>query len=283
MCDNIHKFKSFTDAVKNIFGINYYNGYTKNMLIDYCKDNNITINDLLIKNSDKFCKFCGNKLSSNTKTFCNSSCAAKYNNSRRVLSKETKEKIGRSIRNRNENCRKSNDLGIERIGGKYANINICKICGKEFLTKHKNSTYCSCECVHKDPIYINKLRIAQLNLVESGKHIGWAKRNNMPKSEQIWESLLIKNGIIYNHEDRSYPRYSMDFCITKGFNKIDVELDGKQHDWKQRQESDKIRDEILTQNGYIVYRIKIPRNIKDNMDDYLNLEFEKFLNFYLSL
>ena len=51
------------------------------------------------KNPNK-CKFCNNIIlyKGRYKKFCNSSCAAKYNNSNRVVSDNTKGKISNSMR-----------------------------------------------------------------------------------------------------------------------------------------------------------------------------------------
>jgi very-short-patch-repair endonuclease len=75
------------------------------------------------------------------------------------------------------------------------------------------------------------------------------------------KNILKNNGINYKHNHPINKRdlglndacnYFLDFYIED--KKIDLEIDGNQH--KFRKEHDKKRDEILTKNGFIVYRIK---------------------------
>lgn len=95
-----------------------------------------------------------------TKKFCNCSCAATYNNARRVLSKETKAKISLTLKNTIKN---NPELLLNREGkagmrGKkgwriFSKDKICSFCKKEFnAIRRKNgsfSTYCSDECFLK--------------------------------------------------------------------------------------------------------------------------------------
>lgn len=69
--------------------------------------------------------------------------------------------------------------------------------------------------------------------------------------------------------------YFLDFALS---NKIDLEIDGKQHELKDRKEHDKIRDERLTKAGYKVYRIKWKNLPKYN--DYIKDEINKLLKWY---
>lgn len=61
----------------------------------------------------------------------------------------------------------------------------------------------------------------------------------------------MNNDINYERE-KHVGRYFLDFVI--GF--IDLEIDGKQHEYDDRKKSDKERDAYLTSIGYSVYRIK---------------------------
>lgn len=51
-------------------------------------------------------------------------------------------------------------------------------------------------------------------------------------------------------------RYFLDFFIEENGIKIDLEIDGKQHEYDYNIEHDKERDYFLTHNNYIVYGIK---------------------------
>ena len=57
-----------------------------------------------------------------------------------------------------------------------------------------------------------------------------------------------------------------------------MEIDGKQH--KSRTEHDNFRDKILTENGYVVYRIKWKNINTENGKNYMKNEIDKFLMFY---
>ena len=49
--------------------------------------------------------------------------------------------------------------------------------------------------------------------------------------------------------------YFLDFYIEVNDYMLDLEIDGKQHTYDDRVESDKRRDEYLTSVGYVVYRV----------------------------
>ena len=73
--------------------------------------------------------------------------------------------------------------------------------------------------------------------------------------------------------------YFLDFYIKD--KNVDLEIDGKQH--KYREEHDKIRDKILKDNGYNVYRIKWKSINSKNGKKYIKEEINKFLGFYNSI
>lgn len=97
---------------------------------------------------DKECKYCGKPLSKD-KTFCNNSCAAKYNNVKRgPRSAETREKIKASLK-----------VYVQSLPPTYR---ICKTCGKTFEVGRRTNgrkmitQYCSKECRNKFLSDINK-------------------------------------------------------------------------------------------------------------------------------
>lgn len=109
---------------------------------------------------------------------------------------------------------------------------------------------------------------------------GWQTRNIKSYAEIFWESVLQNNQIDYIKEyvvkKRSLgledvSNYFLDFLID-GY--IDLEIDGKQHRYKDRKENDKIRDELLSENGFVIYRIPWinPKNkeaVKQQIDEFL--------------
>lgn len=82
----------------------------------------------------KYCLYCGKELigkHKSSKKFCDSSCAAKYNNKGRVHSEETKKKIAESLV-------KSKDY-------EYSSDPVyCKNCGK--LIEKRSNIFCNQEC-----------------------------------------------------------------------------------------------------------------------------------------
>ena len=90
------------------------------------------------------CLLCGKELVGKyryIKKFCNSSCAATYNNRRRKHSDKTKEKISNTLK------------GVVKIkGDKINKVKYCKMCGNEVPSLHH--TYCSKKCQYKNK-YLN--------------------------------------------------------------------------------------------------------------------------------
>lgn len=152
----------------------------------------------------------------------------------------------------------------------------CVYCGKEIYAKFIKGVYCyDCAKLYELPnlkLYnkfgktipskqrIESGRKVQQKLLKEGRHKGWQSRNIISYPEQFWMEVLRNNNIEYsfNHvvnkkthlglDDNS--NYFLDFLINGN---IDLEIDGKQHKYEDRAESDKIRDEILTKNNFIVY------------------------------
>lgn len=137
---------------------------------------------------------------------------------------------------------------------------------------------------------IQASKTAQQQLVENGNHKGWQSRNIISYPERFWMEVLKNNNIDYsfNHvvnkkthlglDDIS--NYFLDFLIGE---KLDLEIDGKQHKYPERAESDKIRDEILSKNGYIVYRIEWNEINSEEGKQLMKEKIDKFLDFYNNL
>ena len=74
-------------------------------------------------------------------------------------------------------------------------------------------------------------------------------------------------------------RYFLDFYIEIGDRKIDLEIDGKQHKYKDRQESDIKRDNFLISKGYEVYRIDWNEINTENGKKLMKNKINQFLNY----
>ena len=210
--------------------------------------------------------------------FCSSSCSATYNNQHRVLSEEAKRNISNAAR---------------EVAKKYFNVNkikqdpiikICPTCGKEFKVNasKKNQIYCSQKCVHASKEYRQKLANIQNEKVQSGTHKGWQSRNITSYPEQFWINVLNNNKIEFTREVY-VEKYFLDFVIVKGNIVIDLEIDGKQHEYKDRKESDKTRDEFLKNQSYVVYRIKWNEINSEKGKLQMKEKIDNFLEFYNSL
>lgn len=202
----------------------------------------------------KLCLNCGKQLKKGQYKFCCCSCSVTYNNKNRKHSATTKEKIRNSVlkyqKAHPERYKKS--IKIEQLN--HDRRKICPTCGKEFIAKKLSTIYCSPKCVHNSLEYREKIRQKQLARVKQGIHSGWRSRNVVSYPEQFWIKVLQNNNIIFERE-KHIGKYFLDFVIHINNKLIDLEIDGKQHKYQDRRENDKIRDQFLINNGYIIYRI----------------------------
>lgn len=88
----------------------------------------------------------------------------------------------------------------------------------------------------------------------------------------------MENNNIQYKFNYHFDKYFLDFYIEINNRKIDLEIDGKQHKYKDRLESDKIRDEFIKYNNIEVYRIDWneinsedgKRLMKEKIDNFIN-------------
>lgn len=264
------------------------------------------------------CEKCGKEFSQITtqylinnkrcKRFCSRSCANSH-----VRTEDSKKKVSESLNNfyrvngisrnplRAEDCKNSI---LRRVKREESPILVnCKFCNKEIYTKLKFGSYCyECAEEHNLPnllLYTKDGKImpskkrressrrAQLKLVAEGRHKGWQSRNIVSYPEKFWQEVLKNNNISYsfNHPVKKSDlgvkdddsNYFLDFLIGENF---DLEIDGKQHSYKERKESDALRDELLNKNGYIVYRIKWNEIVSDRGKLLMEQKIDNFLKFY---
>ena len=157
-------------------------------------------------------------------------------------------------------------------------IRYCANCGKKLGFRNK-SGYCQ-HCVHScSPVftsaeYKEKIRQSQLLLVANGTHKGWRTRNIKSYAERFFETVLNNNHISYERE-RYVGKYFLDFVIGD----IDLEIDGKQHQYADRKQSDQVRDEYLRSQGFFVYRIKWNEINSDVGKEMMKDKIDLFLDF----
>jgi hypothetical protein len=157
----------------------------------------------------------------------------------------------------------------------------CIICNSIFLGTKKART-CSKECS-------NQLQRNIMNeKVLNGEHKGWATRNITSYPEEFFKVVLNNLNLPYEFNFpvskpslgvKSSSSYFLDFYIQIGQRKIDLEIDGKQHEYPDRKESDQERDFLLIQNGYEVYRIKWKNPVTEENKIYIESEIEKMKTF----
>lgn len=171
-------------------------------------------------------------------------------------------------------------------------IKYCAWCLSEI--KGVGEKYCSNTCAsrekHKSPEYRKKLSIAAKKRVAEGRHVGWASRNILSYPEKFFVEVL-QNHELLGKVKINFPvkktqlglegacQFFLDFYFPEL--KLDLEIDGKQHQYPERMASDLVRDAALTKHGYIVYRIKWKNPHKHS--EYIKNEINKFLKFYKEL
>lgn len=223
------------------------------------------------------CKECGKILLKKGNTFCNSSCAGKYNNRNRDISYITEE-----FRNKAREKAIKHEYDVEKL---------CKVCNNPLSREQKKRerTYCSNECRAKDQSEETKekIRKTKLDAVKNKTHKGWKSRKIISYPERFFIEVLKNNNLDYelNYVIKKIDlglddisNYFLDFYFEN--KRIDLEIDGKQHNYKDRKESDKIRDSLLEKIGIKVYRIKWKNPNSDKNKEYLKMEIDKFFSYY---
>jgi len=212
------------------------------------------------------------------KTFCNSSCSATYNNSKRILSKETKEKIRNKLKG---NIKETNLLSKKYIS------KICEGCKKEYKTRNKKQKYCSIKCVgfsNKNIKVREKISKSLKKAIKEGRYNGWATRTKFKPSypEQYFINLFNNENI--NGWEREYKvgLYFIDFAFKNKM--IALEIDGKQH-WENqdRIERDKRKDIYLQKCEWKVFRIKWFNPVNENNKKKLYTKINEFKKIIMPL
>lgn len=267
-----------------------------------------------MKYESRFCLFCGKEIIGkyrNIRKFCSRSCSASYNDKlKKHRTDSEKIKISKSLQKtllKDKNYITLEDavnkgLILNPNNLKFDNKKVislyktkeikCKNCGKYFKpfliknSKITKSKICSPECSHKLKSLTSKEVMKKL--VNENKHKGWQSRNILSYPELFWINVLNNNNIKYipnkpiKHENKT-SNYFLDFYITVNGKELDLEIDGKQHELKERAESDKKRDEYIKKKGIIVYRIKWNEIKTEKGKKEMKNKINNFLNFFNSL
>ena len=225
-------------------------------------------------NNPNICVICGSNVPydrKDTYTCCKKCCHIKANKERGPRSDETKQKISLSIK-------QTVKLKYE-LTTKYRN---CVICGKIFEQPRLKSgrlsrtKVCSNECHLQLKILNGKQTYKKLK--SEGRFKGWQSRNITSYPEQFWKQVLENNDISYKFNYK-FDKYFLDFYIEIDDRKIDLEIDGKQHKYQERLESDKTRDEFVKSQNIEVYRIDWNEINSDEGKNIMKNKIDKFLDY----
>lgn len=163
----------------------------------------------------------------------------------------------------------------------------CLICGKKYyalINKFGNLSFpktCSDNC-HKQ-LQIQRGKETAKRVMAEGRFVGWQTRNIKSYAEIFWHKVLQNNCIEYVAEYFLDKKYFLDFYIVKNGIEIDLEIDGKQHKYKDRAEHDKIRDKYIKSRGIVVYRIDWNEIKTEKGSLMMKEKIDKFLDFYKSI
>jgi very-short-patch-repair endonuclease len=196
--------------------------------------------------------------------FCSSSCSASFTNIGKIKSRETKDKIGKSI----------SDLPKKE---KITYLRICK-CEKSFETLKDKQIYCSRLCARKyngtseqsRKIISDKAK----ERIKAGTFSGWKSRKDKIPSypEKYFISLFEKDNIEGWERDKRVGRWFIDFAFDEKM--IALEIDGKQH--QDRREKDREKDEYLRSQGWNVVRIDWFNPVNETNKEKLYLQIDRF-------
>lgn len=141
-------------------GVNAISGDTLKQVKEVIKNLGLDVGELdcksRYKNNPKKCKLCGKIIpfKKRANDFCNSSCSATYTNTGRVISKEQKEKVSNTLKEKIKKGEFNPQIPKEYLGNgfggsKYPLMKKCSVCGKEFIVENWNKNYrktCSKKC-----------------------------------------------------------------------------------------------------------------------------------------
>lgn len=256
----------------------------KELILTRCANASKTLrNNLLKKKQEELekwiseqhtCEHCGKIMTEKygSGRFCSKICGCSH----RHLSENSRKKISETLK-----------AHFEKTTNKKEPPK-CSICGKPLKKQPKTGLCQDCLRYTEEGRKIRSdiSQKSQKNIISEGRHKGWQPRNIKSKSEEYFAQILDTNKIEYKREfpvKHINQNYLLDFFICKNNKLVDVEIDGKQHNYKDRIKLDKIRDEFLQQKGYIIYRIKWPYRNSVNSQRLIKNNIDNFISFYNNL
>jgi len=149
----------------------------------------------------------------------------------------------------------------------YNELPKCKYCDKPVTTRangHKLSTLCSDEkCLEKSQkermTEETRKKLSKIRLVymkANPEKTAW-RTKNISYPEKLFNDNLIKLGWNKKYNiirEKSVFPYFIDFAFIDL--KVAIEIDGSQHEEKERKKSDIKKDKLLKENGWRIFRVK---------------------------
>jgi very-short-patch-repair endonuclease len=259
----------------------------------FIENNNISINhfDFYLSKKklrkykllEKICPCCNrmfitSESGKRSKETCSRQCSNKHFSHKRMTD-ETANKIKCTLL--------SKPCSIE---SKNARQKICEHCQKRFVASTVTRRFCSnlCASHHRSKDYEYRLKCSetQKRLVSEGKHKGWKTRNILSYPEKYFVYRLDQENLTYKVNfpiskqklgDKTSSCYFLDFYFEDL--KVNLEIDGKQHDLPERKSSDEHRDKLLSDYGITVFRIKWVNPCSFENKEFLDKQFQDFLTF----
>lgn len=256
----------------------------------------------------KICPCCGQEFETvigrkDELKFCSLHCSATYSgNKSRNVSDEQKKIVSTKMKafyeahpEKREIC----SMNAQRLNNRRHNLKkevkpyiaklerLCSACNAKIKFNNKTGLcqHCLRTTEQGKAIIAKNAKIAADKLIASGKHQGWKTRNISSYAEKFWTKVLDNNGVSYKREltvkysNGPNDHYFLDFYIESNGRKIDLEIDGKQHKYVDRAEHDRVRDERLTNLGYVVYRIDWNEINSEKGKLRMKEKIDKFLDF----
>lgn len=191
------------------------------------------------------------------------------------------------------NCSNSVNLGERRSTETNRKVSLklskpplekeCEYCHKNFTTKKSHLRFCSGSCSSKRMWQDNEYRKNHVEKTKErvkNKEFGWTARTDLSFPEKIYKEFFEKNGFANRFQiNHLIPRkegcYFLDFYFPEI--KLDVEIDGQQHERLDRKESDANRDAFLRAKGIKVVRIKWKSISKEEGKEFLKNQQDELL------
>lgn len=260
------------------------------------------------KTVKKICPCCGKEFETvsgrkDEKKFCSLHCSATYSgNKSRNVSDEQKKIVSAKMKAFYEAYPEKKaicSINAQKLNNRRHNLKneikpytvkperLCSVCYTKIKFNNKTGLcqHCLRTTEQGKAIMSKNSKMVADKLIASGKHQGWQSRNITSYAEKFWIKVLDNNKVSYKREmvvkynNGPSDRYFLDFYIESKGRKIDLEIDGKQHKYADRAEHDRIRDERLTNLGYVVYRIDWNEINSEKGKLRMKEKIDKFLDF----